>query len=294
MTLLQAIAFCIQISMAVIVFCVALNANREDLVHARRPGFLLRSVLAMNVIMPLFVIGLALLFDLKPGVEIALLALALSPVPPFLPNRQLKAGGAYSSIIGVLVATALFSVLLVPAAAWTLNRIFGSFIDASAGSVAVIVCTSVLLPIAAGAVFRTIAPFAAKRITQPLATGAACLLALSFIPVLALEWRAMIALIGNFTLLAIVAFVLAGLAAGHLLGGPDPDDRSVLALAAASRHPAIAIMLLRDSPERDAALAAILLTLVVGLIVSGPYVKRRGRDHEHLVGLNTAKGKTGR
>jgi BASS family bile acid:Na+ symporter len=290
MSAVQAISFGIQFSMAVIVFCVALSASGEDLACVRRPGFLLRSVFAMNVVMPLFAVAIALLFDLKHGVEIALIALALSPVPPFLPMRQLKAGGAYSSIIGLMVATSLFSLLFVPAAAWILNRAFGSSIDVSAGSIAVIVGTSVLLPIAGGAVFRSIAPFTAKRIARPLSIAAGCLLALSFIPVLVLEWRAVIALIGNFTLLAIVAFVAAGLAAGHLLGGPNPDDRSVLALATASRHPAIAIMLLRDSPERDSALAAILLALILGLVVAGPYVKRQGRMHRHVVSTGRSGG----
>ena len=36
------------------------------------------------------------------------------------------------------------------------------------------------------------------------------------------------------TLLAIAAFVLVGLAAGHVLGGPAPENASVLALSTAS------------------------------------------------------------
>ncbi|HEX5055482.1 MAG TPA: hypothetical protein VFX02_03190, partial [Gammaproteobacteria bacterium] len=187
MTSLQAIAFCLQFSMAVIVFCVPLTASREDLLRIRRPGFLLRSVFSMNIIMPLFAITLALLFELKQGVEIALIALALSPVPPFLPNRQLKAGGAYSSIVGILIVTALFSILFIPAAIGILMHVFRRSMNVSAGSVAVIAGTSVLLPIAAGAVFRSATPFVAHRIARPLATGAGFLLAFSFIPVLVLE-----------------------------------------------------------------------------------------------------------
>jgi BASS family bile acid:Na+ symporter len=40
--------------------------------------------------------------------------MALSPVPPIVPNKELKAGGAPSYVIGVLVATALFSIVFVP------------------------------------------------------------------------------------------------------------------------------------------------------------------------------------
>jgi BASS family bile acid:Na+ symporter len=51
----------------------------------------------------------------------------------------------------------------------------------------------------------------------------------------------MISLVGNGTILALGAFTLAGLAAGHLLGGPNRDDCTVLALATASRHPGVAL-----------------------------------------------------
>ena len=133
----QLIMFFIQISMALLIFCVALNASQQDLQRLRRPGFLIRSVVAMNVIMPLFALTMALAFELDHVLEIALIALALSPVPPFLPYRQLKAGGAYSSIIGILVGTALFSVVFVPVALEILGRAFDRSIGVSVGSIAV-------------------------------------------------------------------------------------------------------------------------------------------------------------
>lgn len=37
-------------------------------------------------------------------------------------------------------------------------------------------------------------------------------------------------------------FTFAALATGHLLGGPEEDDRTLLAFAAVSRHPGIAIV----------------------------------------------------
>ncbi len=40
--------------------------------------------------------------------KIALVAVALSPVPPALPKKELKAGGSSASAFGLLVAAALF------------------------------------------------------------------------------------------------------------------------------------------------------------------------------------------
>jgi hypothetical protein len=83
MTIEQLIPVVFQISMGLIMFCVALRANLRNVGYLiERPGLLVRSLLAMNVIMPLFAVALALLFEFRPALEVAFVALALSPVPP--------------------------------------------------------------------------------------------------------------------------------------------------------------------------------------------------------------------
>lgn len=280
MTIAQLVPLVIQLSMALIMFCVALNANVRDVTQLlRAPWLLIRSILAMNVIMPLVAIMIVLPFDLNPVIKIALVATALSPVPPILPNRQIKAGGSYSYIIGVLVVTALIAVVFVPLVAEILGRVFDRPVHVSASSVATIVAVSMLLPLLAGMAFSAFSPSMASRVAGPLSIFGMALLVIAFIPVLFMQWPLIASLIGDFTLFAIAVFVLAGLAVGHWLGGPDPDDRTVLALATATRHPAVALAIVHELPERPTALAAILLILVFGAIVSTPYVKRRDRVH---------------
>jgi BASS family bile acid:Na+ symporter len=73
-------------------------------------------------------------------------------------------------------------------------------------------------------------------------------------------------------------FVLVGLAAGHLLGGPDPQERTDLALAAASRHPGIALAVAHAIfPAGHAAMALVALYLIVNILIGLPYVKWRAR-----------------
>jgi len=86
----------------------------------------------------------------------------------------------------------------------------------------------------------------------------------------------MLALLWDGTLLAIVIFIVFGLLAGHLLGGPTPGDRSVLALATASRHPGVAMAIAQLTvPAERSVPAALLLYLVVGMVVTLPYVSWR-------------------
>ena len=96
--------------------------------------------------------------------------------------------------------------------------------------------------------------------------------------VLAGSWRGLFGAMGGFAVTAVVAFVLVSLVVGHVLGGPDEDDRTVLALATASRHPGVALTIAGAvAPDRPAVSAAVLLAFLVAMVVTGPYAKRQTR-----------------
>jgi BASS family bile acid:Na+ symporter len=97
------------------------------------------------------------------------------------------------------------------------------------------------------------------------------------IPILIVAWPAISSLVKEGGILPIAIFVLMGLAVGHLFGGPDPDDRTVLALSTATRHPGVALAIASANvPDGNkTVLAAVLLYMIVNGIVSIPYVNWR-------------------
>jgi BASS family bile acid:Na+ symporter len=268
------------------VFGLALNATTDDALYLfRRPSELVRSLLSMNVVMPLFASALAVAFNLHQAVEIALITLAVSPVPPILPKKELKAGGHASYAIGLLVAAGVLAIVFVPMAVELLGRVFGRSTHISVATVAQLVLLTVLLPLAAGIAVRRFAPAFADRIARPISLVAAVLLIASALPILFTASQAITSLIGNGTIIAIAAFVIFGLTVGHLLGGPEPEDRTVLALSTASRHPGIALAIASASfPGQKLVLAAVLLYLIVNVIVSLPYLNWRRRHHTGIAG----------
>jgi bile acid:Na+ symporter, BASS family len=79
------IVFVLKASIALSVFAIGLKATFSDAMFLfRRPPQLGRAVLSMSVLMPLFALVLVLLFDLHPAVEIALVAISVSPIPPMV------------------------------------------------------------------------------------------------------------------------------------------------------------------------------------------------------------------
>ena len=281
MSSIQLLSLGIQVSMALTVFCVALRATPNDITSLlQQPSLLVRSLLAMNVIVPLFAIALVLLFQFRHELAITLVALSVSPIPPIVPKKYIKASNDASYVIGLLAIVGLVSIVFVPAAVALLGWFSGHPLNVPVETIAWIIGTSVLAPIFAGMLMYAVAPPLAERIADGLSLASTILLLVCLLPVLISIWPAIWALIGNFTLVAIAVFVLFGLAAGHVLGGPSSGNRTVLALSAATRHPAVAFAIIKANLQPGATdmqevLAPVILYLLFGAIVSLPYVKWR-------------------
>src|SRR5689334_13224247 len=126
MTIAELIILVLKTSIMLVVFALGLHATTRELTHVlRRPGLLVRSFLAMNIITLIAAVLLVMLMDLSRPISILLICLALAPVPPILPKKQAKAGGDAGYAIGLLFAAALISVIWIPLALEVLERVFG-------------------------------------------------------------------------------------------------------------------------------------------------------------------------
>lgn len=265
----------VRVSIGLTVMALGLNSTMADTTYlVRRPKELLKAVLSMNVVMPAIAVSIALAFNLYPAVKIALVALSVAPIPPILPRKALKAGGHTSYTMGLLVAAALLSIVFIPLVLEVLQLIFHMQLGIKPASIAMLVLMTIVGPLALGILIHHFAPAFAGKIAKPVAVVGAVLLLVSALPIVITSFHDIVSLIGNGTILAIAAFVIVGFAAGYLLGGPDPGDRTVLALSTSSRHPGIAVAVAHTNfPDQKLALAAIALYLFVNVIVVAPAIR---------------------
>jgi BASS family bile acid:Na+ symporter len=286
MTIAQLIQTTLIASIFLMVFTLGLDAGWEDAVWLfRRPGLLVRSILSMNVLMVLFAVELVRLFDVAPAIKIALVALALSPVPPIFPRKLRTCGGTSSYAIGLVVAASLFAVILIPCWLEILGHHYGFVADLGLRRIVPTILISILIPLFLGIAIRKFAPTFAARAIRPVSVVATVLLVAGVIPVLFTAAPAMWAELGNGVLWMLLSFAVVGLIVGHFLGGPVPDDRTVLALATSARHPGIALAIasLNFPEHRKEVMVVVLYHLLVGAIVAIPYVKWRRKQHAKLV-----------
>lgn len=265
------------------VLALGLRARTADVFYLFREWPLgLRAFLAMYVVVPLVAAFLVSNFDIKHEVKVALLVLSVSPVPPLLPKKQLKTGGEGSYIIGLLVAGALVSPLVVPAGLYLFGAFFGVHTEVSLAKLITTLVITILAPLLLGLLAQRFLRERSDRISAVLGKFAALLLIACGLVLLVMLLPALGHLIGEGTVIALAGMILAGLAAGYLLGGRSKENRTALALAAASRHPGVAMgIAAANFSDEKAVLVAILLYTLVAIVLSLPLVvmgKRQSAD----------------
>ncbi len=266
------IILALQVSILATVFGFGLRATPRDVSFLFRHRILLvKSLVAMFLIMPLVAISLVSLFDLTPTLSIALVALSVAPLPPLIPKRLSQAGGYAPYGIALMATVAVLSVVIVPLAGRLAGLLLHRPVGIGPGAVAALVLKTILVPLAAGMIVRATLPKIADRIVRPISLSATILLAVAVIVVVAGVLPTVWSLIGDGTILVMAAFVLIGLAVGHLLGGPDPDDRVVLAISSSCRHPAMALALASAGFSTANSGATILLYLLINVLAGIPY-----------------------
>jgi BASS family bile acid:Na+ symporter len=290
MNLQAIVVFAIKASITLTLFGFGLQASLEDLLYLwRRPRLLLRSLVGMFVVMPLFAIFMTRIFSLNLAVVIALIAISISPVPPLLPKRVTKEAGVAPFGLGLMVTAGSLAIVYIPLANYLIGKYFHRSLETDVAAIVKIVALRVLIPLAAGIVVRKFARPMAERIAHPiirisgivLIIGVLCLVPFTF----PIAWS----LLGNGTELVFIAFVIVGLLLGHLLGGPSPDDRVTLALSTACRQPGLALAITSANfPGDKHVVGAILLYVITNFIFTIPYIKwQRKKVRSHAT---TAEG----
>jgi BASS family bile acid:Na+ symporter len=262
----------IQISLTLIVAAAGMRSEWRDLRAALgHPGRLLRGILAVNVAVPLAAVLAVHALPIDQPVKQGIVIMAVSPLAPLVPGRLLKAGADASVAVGFYVALIVLAVIIVPLTVALLAAITSTQVFLAPGQIAWLTLTSMLAPLLGGLLIANLLPRQAPVLAK-IAGALGNVMLLLFVVILLYKFGGeMLRLAGDGALVACVVAVSAGLAAGHLLGGPEPVNRIALAIAAATRHPGIAVMIAHSALEDRRVVLAVLLFLFVSVILSGLY-----------------------
>jgi len=268
--------FALKASIAALIFAIGMSATMSDIIYVwRRPLLLVKSLLAMYVIVPLLAVLMARGLDLPWGTEVALMVLAICAGAPLLPKKLIKLGGDPSYVFSLVVTTSLLAVVTVPAGLHVLSRYTSFDSPTTPLQIGTTLLKGFLLPLGAGMLVRVASPVVADMLGDPLLKVASAVLAVCALVLLVASFHLVIEL-GLPSLLAFAAFTLMALGTGHILGGPDRGQRTALALACAGRHVGLAL-LVAASYRGPRTLTLVAGYLVASAMVSIPYIRWRSK-----------------
>ena len=263
----------VQISLILIVAAVGLRSRWRDLTFdIRQPRWLFRGILAVNVVVPLTAVAMVLVLPIALPVKAGIILMAVSPMAPFVPARMLKAGAGRGLAFGEYFALILLAILIVPATMALISAFVPRDILLPVGTIAWFIFVSVLLPLGGGLLVAELLPRHADLLSRIASTTGNLLLVPVALIILFKLSGALLGLIGDGTLLAIVVTTVAGLAAGHFLGGREPVNQIALSMAATTRHPGIAAIVAHRHFDDQRVMLAVILFLLVGAVVSTLYM----------------------
>jgi BASS family bile acid:Na+ symporter len=235
---------------------------------------LVRSLFAMYVAVPVVVVLIARSLRLHSDVGIAMVVLAISSGAPLLPKKLMRLGRD-SYVLSLVVTSSLLAVVAVPAWLEILALIFGVEASLEPAKVAIVIAGRFLAPLLLGMLIRWPLGRFADRLSDWIQNAAEAAIVLSGLTLLALQWRAPMS-VGLVPLLALGGTALLALAIGHALGGPDPHERTALAVTCATRHVGVALLAASTVPGAKVT-ELVLVYLVVAVIATALYMNWRSR-----------------
>ena len=269
------------------------RAGGRDVRLWRRPPELLRDLLAVLILVPLWAVFLVKVVPLSPvvrgGLLIAVLAVGIGPVAG-LKRMGPKATNASEALDLNLIVLAL-SMIFVPIAFVIVGVLFHRAVHVGAGAVAKVVLGRALLPLLLGLGAARLFPRAAAAAGPWLAKILNVVLLLTVALAIVATWKNMAA-VGGVGWLVCAAVAVGGVIIGHLLGGPDQDARGVVAAASAMRFPALALVLAAALPESQRVIPVVIVYAVVAFLAATTYglvmSRRRPKRETPIVPIRVA------
>lgn len=274
--------------LTVTIFCsmlaIGVNHSFSQLTSLwRQPVLLLRSIVAVVVLVPILVAFLLRVLDPPIAVANSLAVLAAAPGAPLMTKRSLMAGGDSTYSASLQLTLALIAVIVTP---FTLAVFYSMFEFPTARvtplEVAYQVVEVTFLPVIVGLLLQRFAPKLTERIVKPVRLIANVLLILLIVVLVVLfaitpDLRAML-MMGRLTIMTMAIVVVGALAMGHVLGGPSRAQRSSLAIATIARNAGLAMFIAALCDYGTPFFPTLLAYLIVGALFATPYSIWRKRQ----------------
>lgn len=232
----------------------------------KRPPLLLRSLLAILVVVPVVAAILVEVLDpedivVRSGIMVSILAVGVGP--PDLLKRTKHAKDVVCYELGLNFSLMILAVLYMPLAVAIHGLVFHHAQFLHWPAVARVVLLQSIIPFFAGVAVARWLPKIAAPLDRQAPRIVNIAMAAVGVAVLLAAGRILIHL-SVASWLSCAAIAAAAILIGHAIGGPTPEKRIVLADFSAIRYPALALLLTSTVPDgRGRILVPVVLAYII-------------------------------
>jgi BASS family bile acid:Na+ symporter len=230
--------------------------------------------LAANfVIVPFLAFLLTRLLSLEPALAIGLFLVATAAGAPFLIKLAQLANGDLAFATTLLVLLVIATIFYMPAVV----PVMAPAAKVSALAIASRLALTMLLPLGLGLLIdRWFEPLADRMLPVLNKVSSGALVVLVAMTVV-INYRLLLGVFGTGAILAALLLTASAFGTGYLLGGADPDERSVIALGTAQRNIAAATVVATQNFDDPRTLVMVVVTSIVSMAFLLPIAKAMGR-----------------
>ena len=281
--ILEFVKFGLVAGTVVLMFAQGLDTPIENLgFFSEYPGLLLRSLLAVIVLVPIAALLVILLLVPSPAVAVGLAILAACPAAPQMIVSIPKAGGGLAYVASLHLALGALSLVTTPVTLALLAAALNFEASVRPYVIAEQVGTSLFLPLLLGMLFLVGFQRAAEKIRRPVALIGQAISFLTIALILLMRYHFLLQMdLRSYS--AMAAMVIIALGIGHFLAPHQPEERTTLALESAARHPGLAFIIAALNFPLEKALPVFIPYLVVFAVISLLYVQWRKRMMADIV-----------
>jgi len=262
----------VKVTIFSMMLAIGINISFDQMLCSwRKPALLFRSLLAVIMLVPLVVFILLKLFNLPISVMMGLIFLAISPGAPLMTKRVQISGAKLHNSASLQLTLALLAVIIAPVTLNIFSAVFPNIPEKiSILKVAQQITEVQFIPVILGLLLQKFAAKYAGLIAQPLnfIANTLFLILIFLVGILGLP---LIFKVWGLPMVAILIMIIISLTIGHILGGPDEEQRSILAISSIARNVGLALFISVLNDVQKIVIPTLLAYSILGALLGIPY-----------------------
>ncbi len=231
------------------------------------------AIVASYILIPLLAALIARLFGLEPTLRYGLVLLAMAAGAEAGPIFTAKSNANVSLAGGILAMSIPITIIYIP----FMIGVFLPDVEVDVKHMVMKLVLTIVVPLLLGLLIRSRFEKLAHTVEKYLHTISRLFMVLLLLTLIGLYYKSFIGLLGTYTILAGLIYIVAAFAIGYLLGWPERATMLAMGYMHGARNASVAVIAassaFSDQPNVMLMIATMVILMLAMLILASSFFK---------------------